>query len=283
MNAAPVICDWLDVTFAPGQPLPWAEKFFPDSGGVARHQGDDVEYRYGQGGIIKLQSRARYQRLSLSGRVLAHFRELGAMRELLMHIAGGPHKLSRVDAALDVPQDAPGLLKSLRRRYRSKGVQLGQRGVTSRSYLVRRPDGQETGTFYAGHRGKAEVTARVYDKQLEQMEHAGQLLPPTTRYEITVQTGQPTLRDVDAPDAMFWHYASPALLPKPDPCPEWMPGNPYLWEAAPAVVDYEQRLIDAVRYSDDLSRMIHYAEQIEGGKEKLLELLRLHIRRQLSS
>ena len=66
-----------------------------------------------------------------------------------------------------------------------------------------------------GHRTAARMTARVYDKSFEALKNRGEVYPlPVTRYEVTARKDSGvTLRDAAEPAAIFWHIASPALIP----------------------------------------------------------------------
>lgn len=278
-----IIADWLDVTFAPGEKISWFEKWMHELGGVRRDEGNNQTYAVSKWGIIKLQSNQKFIRLSISGRVLSYCRDVGAMNRFLQLISNQPHKITRLDAALDLPVDAPGIIKKLRYKYpKYAPVYLSQKPVYTTCFLgARSSDGLMTGTFYVGDRRTASVTARVYDKQLEALQKRSEILPPTTRYEVTCKTGECTLRDVHSPAAMFWHYASPALLPRPAGVPEWVSGSPYVWESdnVPAV-DIRIRMADAVKYSDDLARLCAWADLLgDGGRDYLLGLINLGLRR----
>jgi len=269
-----VIADWLDVTFSPDESLTWLDEFFKSIGGVPNYRGDNVTYSTVKGGSVHVTTTNRWQRLSLSGRALELLRNLNAHDELLKNISSQPHRITRLDAAYDERVDAAPVVQSLIKQYHNKKVYLSHKPVKSFQWTECRDDGELTGTFYAGHRKRTNITARVYDKEFEMLQNQGLLTGPWLRYEVTVKTGAPSLRDVHSPDLMFWHYASPALLPSPSNVQPWQPENGFNWvppESLP--VDYKMRLSDSVRFSEDIARWKEYCRHIPGGKEYLLKLI----------
>jgi len=271
-----VFCDWLDLTFDPSEDLTWLSPLLNSIGAV--DLGDSC-FKLSNGGTIKHQKNRRWQRLSLSGRSLASFREFSCFNELLECVSRQPYKITRLDAAYDVPVDASAVVSGLWDRYRASGVRLNAlNSVNAGLVLGKRFDGADTGTFYAGDRRKNRVMARVYDKQHEVFERSKALIAPLTRYEITVKTDQATLRDVSAPAAIFWHYASPALLQAPANVPVWVPGNPYVWEPSPIVPQsFEDRLHRVVYGSGDLNAAFALCGASAESFEYLRKLVSLRI------
>lgn len=225
------ICDHLSVTFHPERNPLGAVRLF-----LLQLQGeplDDKTFRLGSG-TVRVQVARGVLYCSASGSALAHMREHAAFMDWLGILSEWPHRLTRLDAAYDVPVDGPVVLDALRERYASGVVKLSRKGMPVHLELGIRPDGRETGTFYVGHRSKARVTARVYDKAWERLCRAGLTEPPRTRYEVTVrQDYGATLRDAAEPDRLFWHVAAPALLDKPEGVPPWSADWSQGWQADP--------------------------------------------------
>jgi hypothetical protein len=275
-----VFCDWLDVTFSPLEKLPWAEKFFRDVGGAPYQQGDNSVYTLSNGGKIHFNTKKRFQRVSISGKVLEYMRNVGAMNVYLRHLTDQPHKVTRLDAALDFRIDAAPVVRRLVRKYGKIKIRLSDKPVSTSHFLEARDDGQLTGTFYAGNRRHTNITARVYDKEHQMRQQFGIITEPWLRYEITVKTGAVTLRDVHNPASVFWHYASPALLQAPSDVQSFTPGNPCLWEPPPPEPeDLKSRLVESVKYSDDVNRWLYWADQVESGRDYLLKILTHRITR----
>lgn len=221
-----VICDWLDITYAPNDT--------PERAVIVVIQSAMAECLSNDGpagsvwrlndGILKIDYRQTFARFSASGAFLEGLRVAGVYMDYLSALSESPHTVTRLDAAHDVLQDAAPIIARLRKRYPSE-CSLTRKALRTKSILQTRADGKESGTWYVGHRSKGRVTARVYDKQLELLERRGVEVPPMTRYELTLRKDiGVTLRDAAEPDRVFWHYASPVLLKRPEGVPEWQTG-----------------------------------------------------------
>jgi len=213
-----IVCDYLNVTV----PL-------EDSGGLA----DELRLYLASlgavvsqvglwslgGGTVKLGERGRVLTLGLSGAALQELRGTGALPEFLSIIADWPHRITRLDAALDLyGRDAPSLLRQVYDQARAGKHRLTRKAISPGSVrCVFGPDdqGAETGTVYLGKR-TAEVYAKVYDKRWERMCRGNPDPGPWVRYELTVtgKTGV-TLRDVVEPAGVFWHHMGKSLLDCP--------------------------------------------------------------------
>ena len=226
-----VICDWLDVTFHPGRtPVESLRGLLLIHG--AEVVTEDV-FRLGDG-TVHMGQRYGVFRVSASGGALAYLRLVGGFMDWLSVLSEWPHRITRLDVALDVDRDGADVLDELRSAYPSGQVNLRRKALPVALLLAVRDDGRETGSFYVGRRSRARCTARVYDKRQERIDKVGQKGPPRTRYEVTVkQDYGVTLRDAAEPDRLFWHVASPALIECPDGMPEWSPDWSQGWKADP--------------------------------------------------
>jgi len=154
-------------------------------------------------------------------------RTLGIWENYLFELGQSPHNVTRMDAALDLAMDGADLVAAMRKRHPSGKVNLRRKSVSTSTLLAVRDDGRETGTWYAGHRSKARLTARVYDKAWEALCMRGERIPPTARVEVTARSREVgvTLRDAMLPDALFWHIAAPAILTAPEDAPMFVPNT----------------------------------------------------------
>ena len=256
--------DWLDVTYAPDDT--------PERAVFEVIQACQAECKSSDGtgslwflnrGVLKVEYRRNYARFSASGAFLDGLRFSGMFEQYLSALAESPHTVSRLDAAYDVPVDAPAILKALHKRY-PRECCFTRKSLKTTRFLETREDGKESGTWYAGHRQKGMVTARVYDKQLER-EKAGDPIPqPLTRYEITFRrTVGATLRDAAQPERIFWHHAAPLLLKRPLNVPEWQSGWGGGWtykrEATPLAAILKVR----IESSAELQALAKLAEQAD--------------------
>lgn len=257
-------CDWLDVTYSPVDfPSEEVSMFLQSWSGASLREKTHNSACWTVGdGLVRFDARRRYARISASGAALAHLRVLGVFEEYLITLASSAHKVTRLDAAVDLPLDGADVVSELRARYPTS-CSLSRKGQRVSSLLSPRDsDGRETGTWYVGHRAKGEVTARVYDKAHEAWQKRGEKLPPTTRYEITVRKGyRPTLRDASAPDRIFWHFASPSLLQRPWDMPEWSSFEAYAWDHTPDELPPGAILKNRIETSPDLAAIVSLAKR----------------------
>lgn len=278
-SALPIFCDWLDVTFSPTD-CPYPElnllllgagfEVSRDAAGVRCYLPPD-----GARGMVQVSHKARYAKVSLSGGACAALRALRLFEQVLWVLASSPHKVTRLDAALDLPTDAADVLAALQSRYPGGVVNLGRKGLPVTRMLATRGDGRESGTYYVGHRTAARFTARVYDKALEADSKRGELLPPTTRFEVTARKDSgATLRDAGVPSAIFWHIAAPALLNRPEGVPMWVPDLEAAWSAPPRLYQPAEVLQRRVEASPELDALLELADTLgPQGRRHLLHLL----------
>lgn len=276
-----IFCDWLDVTFGPSDaPYPELNRLLLHLGFEVLDTGDRSKMVYlpgeNRGGRLELRQTARFDRVSISGAVCARLRELDAWAEVLSILSDQPHKVTRLDAAMDLAMDGADLVARMRERY-PETVNLGRKALRTTVMLkARLSDGRQTGTWYAGHRSAARLTARVYDKAFEVLERTGEEIPPRARIEVTARKDYgATLRDALEPAAIFWEAAAPAILPVPEVVP--MRGDPVdtSWRVPPKAVEPAQLLARRVENLAELDRLLTVADEMgPGGRAYLLQLLR---------
>lgn len=282
--APPVFCDWLDVTFAAGSPL-WDDiaGFLSDHRAESRRIADNaLEFRLPDAswGNFQLQESTRgWSRLSASGGSCGALRAVSAFGEYLSLIGAHPHSVTRLDATMDIRTDAPPVIAALCNQYPPGSlVYLTRKGVKPDYYLKPIGAGLLTGTFYAGplrSRGLV-VTAKVYDKHRETFDRTGEDIGPLVRYEVVCRKRSgATLRDAHDPTGLFWHFASPALLPRPALAPAWTPFTDGTWSPGALPVDVYQRLRRRVEGSVDLETWKRLAGDLPGdGRMEVLRMVR---------
>ena len=274
----PIICDFLDVTYSPSE-APW-----PSINRLLLSAGFDAEssdrssftYRLGRA-VVKFGPSRGSLRASFSGAACAALREQGTWPDVLSELSSVPHRVTRVDAALDLAIDGADMVDLMRQRYPSGQVNLSRKAVATSVVLAIRPsDGRETGTWYAGRHTKARFTARVYDKAWEALQKRGESLPPRTRVEVTASGGDSgaTLRDAAEPAALFWHLASPAILDAPEGAPVWTPNRDLGWVAPTKPFDPAALLKRRVESLAMLDALALVADELgPHGRDYLLSLL----------
>jgi len=259
-----VICDWLDVTFSPADAPERLVLDVLQAAGAECLSTDDTgsAWRVGEG-VFKLQTTARFHRYSASGAVLEKLRMDKLYMDYLSALADAPHTVTRLDAAHDVLADAPPIIAKLRKRF-PRECRLTHKPLKTKSILEARDDGKETGTWYVGHRSKGRVTARVYDKQNEMLERRNVEIPPTTRYELTFKKDIGcTLRDAAEPAKLFWHYAAPTLLKRPQNVPAWEKGWGGGWNYQPPEVALAGLLKARIASSAELRAILALADRAD--------------------
>lgn len=233
-------------------------------------------------GRLNLRRMGRVLAVSASGSLLRGLRERGQFEPLLSALASEPHRVTRLDAAVDVPADAADFLPPVVDLAEAGAVSLGRKRVpSSRVRFVRsvRDDGRATGSLYFNGRG-SRLTAVVYDKAFEALSKRGELLPPTTRVELRFSDVGATLRDAHDPTALFWHYCPPEILQRPAGVPEWQASADSF--ALPAFVPSPpvERLLALVDRSADFHRLCALAAEAGPvGVDALLSAVRRAVAR----
>jgi len=276
-------CDYLNVSVPGGDLSGLSERLDPLvilAGGSEVHSG----FKLGKWGMVKYRVRGPVGVVSLSGDAMATLRDAGLLRAVVTVLgyaddeAVRPHRVTRLDATLDVQVDGYLVCPRLYRRGKQRGIHLSQKVVPPRR--VRKyfgtcaTSGRDTGTVYIGKYNPG-VSAKVYDKRnhlLERAieEHGGHPSVrqdhdpgPLTRYEILCgrKVGA-TLRDVLDPTALFWNYAGD-LLPRPDGVPKWEP-HAMGFEVDKREYDPVQQLFSLLAYSPDVARILRLVHEIGG-------------------
>jgi hypothetical protein len=279
-----VFCDWLDVTYSPeSSPISDVHLFLDTLLCPVRYSDNEQTIIDVGNGVLVMQLKKRFHRFSASGAALAHLRKLLEFEPFLSILASCPHKVTRLDAALDIPIDAPKILRFLESKFPKDEVNLQRKSLrVTRMYSARASDGSQTGTWYAGHRSSARVTARVYDKQAESLDKRGEVILPLTRVELTFRKDHGcTLRDAAMPYSLFHSFAAPLLQNPPSDVPEWVPnGDPWVSPPVRPKLPYElfKRRLET---SPELDRLIELASGFgESGEALILRAFsdRLHAR-----
>jgi hypothetical protein len=281
-----VFCDWLDVTchpelsFIPVVEAFLAYHFYP----VIFTADGRTGYKIGDGVLI-LECKRMWHRSSCSGSSVRELEEKGIFRDYVNILGSVGHNVTRLDAAVDLGVDAPIFLRKLEHAYPDDLFSFGRKALrVSRLYSARAVDRALTGTWYAGHRSSARVTARVYDKQAEASEKRGERLPPTTRIELTFKKDYNcSLYDVLMPESLFYSHASPKILDAPEGVyiPDWASRGLVPWVSEPR--DYTltlERFDYRVSSSPELLKLAELGAQFgDGGKAIVMR----HFEKLLSS
>lgn len=265
-----VLCDWLSVTCSPIDSFVEALCDWLTIHGFSVEFYDDRTSTFVVGsGKIRVEKKHNFHSASASGGALAVLREHGLFRDYVNLLGSVGHKVTRLDVALDVAVDAPVVLSRLCKVYGQGEFKFGRKALRVKTLFENRPgDNAQTGTWYAGHKSNARVTARVYDKQLERARY-GIITPPQTRYELTFRKDYGcSLWDALMPKSIFYSHSNGLVDPPTDGYVLWDKDAlvswdedsdevvTTAWKSEPVDTDLTiERFAKAVRYSPDLIRL----------------------------
>lgn len=269
-----VFCDFLTATVPPDEWLSLRGELMPVLDEVYCESPQDGVYLCPLGGWLKVGKRAGIVWVQASGGLLAALRHKGCYVDYLRAFASRPHRVTRLDAALDVVKDGPDEIGRVYALACSGGIALSQKTIRPKSVSASiNPchfDGRQTGTVYVGSR-TAEVRLAVYDKREEYYRDAKLDVGQLVRYELRV-TGKmgATLRDAHEPAAMFWHFVSPDVLQAPPEALPWIPFTEGGFTLGRAVSSPYERLRRRVERSAELARLFALADECGPQGRKLL-------------
>jgi hypothetical protein len=275
-----VICDWLDVTCSPECSFFDALDNWLCGNGIPVKYSDPSSSTYtldaGHGvGTLRVDTKFNFHRASASGVFLSALRAVGLYRDYINVLGLVPHKVTRLDAALDVGVDAPAVLAQLCAGY-GGSFSFGRKALRTKTiFETRLSDGATTGTWYAGHLSKARVSCRVYDKQQERLIH-GKVIPPLTRYEITFRKDYGcSLWDALMPKSIFYSHSSDLVEPPTEGYDTWSSRGLVPWVSEPVDTDLTfDKFARAVEYSVEFRYLAERASRF-GPEGKALVLGRI--------
>lgn len=280
-----IFCDYLDVTYAPDDcPYPDLNILLLDAGFLlARDRsGKRLYCAPDKRGTVVVTHSKRFAKISISGASCGFLRSAGYWLDTLSILSTSPHKVTRLDAALDLSLDAAPFIASLVRRYPSGWANLSRKAQAITRVISTRSDGQESGTWYVGHSDSGRQSLRVYDKTLQMLQRYGETIPITTRVEVTASKDKgATLHDAESPTALFWSIAAPTVLTAPEGVPMWAPNLDTHWLAAPRAFVPAEILKRRIETSAELDALLQLADSVGPyGRDYMLNLLRSRVQAQ---
>ncbi len=216
-------------------------------------------------GTVNAKRLGKVWAIGCSGAACAGLRLAGRFNSYLHAIGQRRHRVTRIDASVDYAVDAAPIVAAVAVAGQNGELSLTRKRIRPsdvETHIGVRADGARSGTVYCGAKN-ADVRMMVYDKQHERM-HKWRLpdCGPLVRYELTLRAGTGiTLRDAAEPAAVFWNYAAPDFLARPDNAPEWDSGGTgfYLEPHVPLLP--AQRLKRRVEASRDLAAIVALAKE----------------------
>ena len=273
-----IFTDHLTVTFSPeNSPSDLVENFFISIGCLPVHGNDPTvrSFRTGCNGWGHIREKKRYTSIEASGRFLYVMRTVQVFNEYLSLLSTCPHKVTRLDAALDVGRDFVDWHSEFVAKYPRRKVPLMRKGAIASEVMGPRDDGKMSGSVYIGQRGKNRQIMRVYDKTKEALDRRGEIIPPTVRYEVEVgRNFGATLRDAADPTSLFYHVASPSILPLPGNIPSWSSHAFDGWKFDPDSLVPHELMVRLFENSVEIPKLLSLADDVgTGGRRSLARLL----------
>jgi len=286
--AAGVFCDFVSVSFSQDSSRCVIEGLAPllDAAGfVSVDEGPSVLAAWrpfvgGEPGVgrVGVSRRYRVAVCSVSGTALHALRSAGLLGHVFGVLGAVPHRVTRLDATLEVADDGPAVVAAVAARARAGSIALSRKSLGSGDVFEFRSldaSGRLTGTVYLGSR-QAEVRGVVYDKRHERICKGAADPGPLVRYEVRVSSRfGPTLRDAYDPVALFWHFASGGLLPRPSGVKLWVSQSEGFTMPEPISLEPAQLMQRKLDHSPDVVRLIELAKACgPGGLDLLFSRLR---------
>lgn len=257
---AGVICDWLSVTCKPQDSFADSLDDWLCGNGFTvdvREKGSTTFRGFAldgvPGGVLRLETNKKFHCASASGGFLNCLRKVGLYRDYVNLVGVVPHKVTRLDAALDVALDSPAILSALCTVYPGE-FKFGRKALRTKTiFETRVSDGAITGSWYAGHKSNARISCRVYDKQNERL-NRGIIIPPTTRYELTFRKDYGcSLWDALNPSSLFYSHSKDLVDPPAEGFDVWDSKGLVPWVSDPVDTDLTvEKYMRTVEYDAQL-------------------------------
>jgi hypothetical protein len=227
-------------------------------------------------GVCRVSSRARVNIIYASGQFLAHLRSQNLYAPYVSALSLEPHRVTRLDATLDVVAEAPPIIAALAALGRAEKIALSRkvikRGDVKTVYGCAEYDPSIlTGSVYLGDKSTAKIHLLCYDKRHERMQKQFPDPGPLVRYELVVRSEMgPTLRDACDPTEMFYHFVAPDILARPVGVASWVPhAEGFALEKLTLRTPME-KMFALLDTSPDVARLLQFAADAGPGGMRLL-------------
>lgn len=203
-----------------------------------------------------------------SGSALRSMRTVGLADHWLSVFGSFPHRITRLDATVDLQRPAGPLVMALHAHTSAHGLRLGRKLTPpSNCRSLLRTSHYEptvpTGTVYIGNRGSSGITGTVYDKRNEVLDRGGWDPGDLLRVEISFDKDVGcSLRDAARPGPLFWTYAGQLLAPPADFTP-WQRGPDLSFELEKLPpLDPVVRITRACERNEGLRTVIYFSDDL---------------------
>lgn len=217
--------DWLSISFSSMfSPFMELDSFLSQLG-ISSHTDSHKKslYKFIDGGSCYCLLEADYHNFSFSGSLLGKIRELNLLNEFVSVLLEHPSNITRLDIAFDMPVAFTTYYAKLKALYPTGTVQVLGHSRNSQVILSNCPRTNDlTGTYYfqtSSYKGNTKI--KVYDKSFEVYQRTGNIIPSTTRIEITLSRSV-SLKDFVKPSSAFWHHLPSDLVERPSGVPEFV-------------------------------------------------------------
>jgi len=242
--------------------------------------GSKESYTCVTGGSVFITSKDTYTNISMSGSILQLARDSGRYTEFQTILASSPYNITRLDCAYDFPLDGHLTMSRIDTLYPDGNSTIASRSRQIRFVTSRNLDRKRTGTcYFQSSKYKGTIKLRVYDKAHEVYERQNIVIPPTTRYELSVARGA-SLADFHNPTNLFWHFIPTELL-KPSKgvfTKPWVATERIIYDdySTSGITEYES-LKWLIQTSPALLQLVRATKNVNGGdmllKREIAELL----------
>jgi hypothetical protein len=284
--------DWLSISY-PASISPHSElvSFFTTLSPLTfKDLGGSKElYKCTNGGSFVITTKQNFVNISISGALLSIVRMNSKMNDFQQILASAPYNITRLDIAYDVPIPGHTSIARIRKLYPEGHAVVANRARQLQYILNQLSETSVTGTVYfQTTKYKGTIKLRVYDKEHEAFQTRNEILPPTTRYELSIGRGA-SLKDFSTPSSAFWHFVPKELLPRPKEIPTaWVatPRISYDLYTSFELTDYE-RFRYVLENHPALTQIIKEACTVNGGdmllRNQINQLLSIYAAKHVES
>jgi hypothetical protein len=247
---------------------------FSSMGFVRNYKGNLVCPELWGRATVRFHTRSERRLLEVSGMALGALRAHGELHHLLGTLGSVPHKVTALDASVDLATPTTPMAEGLLARATAGTLFLGRKRCRPYTFGSLDADGEFNLNLGLNKR-TARTSVMVYNKVLEFWDRYQVRVPgPRTRVEVRHDRHiGATLRDAAEPSALFYHSMAPQVLEAPPGVPVWSSHAEGYYMPPIPPADPMARLLgrlDGPEYGD----LVRQALAVPGGVEAVCIRLR---------